>query len=187
MNAYDFVHMALLALGEIKGRTKLQKMVYFLGVLTGELEELGFRPHYYGPYSQEVSDALERLRTLGFVGLNVAGGGSVDSRGFEVARYDYKLTPEGKQVAELKTREQKELWQKVKHASGVLQRMGNQDYVKLSIAAKAYFMLDDKKGPADLGDLPAMAKDFGWSVTLDQIKDAVKYLESLQLVKHSTN
>ena len=62
MNTYNFVHLTLHALGgQVRGKTKLQKMVYFAGILTGAIEELGYRPHYYGPYSSEVTDAMGRF------------------------------------------------------------------------------------------------------------------------------
>src|SRR5690348_15751358 len=89
MNTYDFVHLVLSASnGQIRGRTKLQKLVYFAGVLTDSLDALGFRAHYYGPYSSAVTSAVEELRSLGFLEERIATGGTMDSHGFEVARYD---------------------------------------------------------------------------------------------------
>ncbi len=69
MNTYDFVQLALYSLGgEIKGRTKLQKTIYFLAITSGaDPHEFGFGPHFYGPYSEEVADAVDRLKSLGFV------------------------------------------------------------------------------------------------------------------------
>jgi uncharacterized protein YwgA len=93
MKAYDFVHLVLHASGgRIQGRTKLQKVVYFAGVLTGMHEHLGYRAHYYGPYSSTVTAAVDELRALGFLEQRIASGGAIDSKGFEVARYDYALT-----------------------------------------------------------------------------------------------
>lgn len=51
MNTRDFVALTLReAGGEICGKTKLQKLLYFVGVLTDCLDELGYRAHFYGPY-----------------------------------------------------------------------------------------------------------------------------------------
>ncbi len=89
MNAYDFVHLTLFAYnGELQGRTKLQKTVYFLGVFTESLDDLGYRPHYYGPYSAAVADAVSRLKALGFVMEYTLGSGAVGAGGFEIARHD---------------------------------------------------------------------------------------------------
>jgi hypothetical protein len=47
MDARTFVQLGLLALGgNVQGKTKLQKSMYFLGEMTGCLEELGYRAHY---------------------------------------------------------------------------------------------------------------------------------------------
>jgi uncharacterized protein YwgA len=55
MDAKEFVQLSMLAMGsEIQGKTKLQKTVYFLGLMTGCLDDLGYRAHFYGPYSDEV-------------------------------------------------------------------------------------------------------------------------------------
>src|SRR5437016_3161878 len=103
LKAYDFVHLVLHAAGgKVQGRTKLQKLVYFAGVLTNMLDDLGYRAHYYGPYSSRVTAATEELRSLGFLEQRTAAAGVVDPHGFEIARYDYTLTEDGKKIAEEK-------------------------------------------------------------------------------------
>jgi len=182
MTAYDFVHLAFLALdGEIKGKTKLQKVVYFLGLATRHEEDLGYRPHFYGPYSDEVAAAVERLKTLGFLEQTVSGIGVTDARGFEVARYDYRLNDSGRKMAEAKAHKLCEEWDKIKKVSEAMKPLLDQDYMKLSIAAKTWFMLEQKEGPAKLTDLKAMAPKFGWSVTVDQIEEAEKLLQQVRL------
>ena len=49
----------------LRGRTTLQKKLYFLSVL--EKTDLGFRPHYYGPYSSWVARNLDILVSTGFL------------------------------------------------------------------------------------------------------------------------
>src|SRR5579863_10430213 len=103
MNAYDFVHLVLNAMGgQIQGRTKLQKTIYFLGILTGNIDELGYRAHYYGPYSDTVAAAVNRLKALGFVEEGSLQTGMVGEDGFEIARHDFTLTEQGKEIAEKK-------------------------------------------------------------------------------------
>lgn len=183
MNTYDFVHLTLAAMGgEIKGRTKLQKTVYFLGVITRRQSELGYRAHFYGPYSAEVADAVVQLKSLGFIDQNIASFGSSDSAGFEVARYDYKLNEQGKTVAEQKKRMHSQEWKKIEAAAAVLKKAPHADYVKLSIAAKTYFMLGEKNGNATKAELAELATKFGWSVSQDQINEAATYLKLLGLV-----
>src|SRR4051794_41134046 len=111
MSTYDFVHLVLHAFGgTIQGRTKLQKTVYFVGALTGFLENLGYRAYFYGPYSSEVAASVDELRGLGFLRQTTLSSGEIDPKGFEVARYDFSLTPEGSQIAEEKTQLHSSEW-----------------------------------------------------------------------------
>lgn len=184
MNTYDFVHLALHALGgEIKGKTRFQKTVYFLGLLTETVGDLGYRPHFYGPYSSEVAGATDRLRALGFAIQTAASGGVVDQAGFEVARYDLRLTDEGARMAQAKEKTHPQEWDKIRKAAEILKKTNEQDYVKLSIAAKTYFMLGQRRGTARIKDLVALAENFGWSVTPDQVRDAARFLASIEMVK----
>ena len=184
MKAYDFVHLVLHAAdGKIQGRTKLQKIVYFAGVLTDKLDELGYRAHYYGPYSSKVTGAVEELRGLGFLEQRVAGGGAFDHQGFEVARYDYELTEVGKDIAEEKARIRPRMWEKIRTSVGQLQNADVSDYIKLSIAAKAYFLLDRAHERVTVSHLVTMGEKFGWKVSKQQVVDASKWLEKLDLVE----
>lgn len=181
-STYDFVHLALKALGgKVDGKTKLQKLVYFLGVLTGREQQLDYRPHYYGPYSAEVADAMDLLSAREFVQLSHATMGGTDDRGFELVRTDYSLSPDGEKIAEAKSKSNPALFREIKHAAEVLDKLKDRDYVKLSIAAKTYFML--KEDPT--ADLPSLAKQFGWLVTEKQINEAKLLLDSVGLVPTS--
>lgn len=44
---------------ELRGRTLLQKKIYFLSVMMEN--DLGFTAHYYGPYSSYVAGHLDSL------------------------------------------------------------------------------------------------------------------------------
>jgi len=183
MNPYDFVHLAFLALDkEIRGKTKLQKTMYFLGVLTDKVEELGYRAHYYGPYSDEVADAVGRLTALGFVDQNIAGGGAVNEFGFEVARYDYRLNDDGCTIAEHKAKQHPKDMRDLHDAAKKLKSAGDPDYVELSVAAKTYFMLETK-GRATMAELAKQARRFGWTVSEDEVRRAGEYLSRLGLVE----
>ncbi len=183
IDAYDFVHLGLLAVGvEIKGKTKLQKTVYFLGVLTNSVDQLGYRAHYFGPYSQEVANACSRLRSLGFVDQKVCGGGTVGESGFEVARHDFSLTEDGRAVANLKARKYVELTEALNKAVEKLNDAGEIDYMKMSIAAKTHFLLEEK-GQAGKDELVKLARRFGWDVSNQDVDEAGEYLRGLGLLE----
>lgn len=184
MKAYDFVHLVIYAAGgEIQGRTKLQKMVYFAGVLTSKLDDLGYRPHYYGPYSSRVTAAVEDLYSLGFLEQRVSGAGTIDPHGFEVARSDYSLTEDGRRIAAEKAGVRPKAWGRIKRAVERLVEADASDYVKLSIAAKAYFLIERTHEPVTLKGLIQLAQKFGWNVSRIQVTEASEWLKTLQLVE----
>lgn len=183
MTPYDFVHLTLHAFdGEIQGRTKLQKTVYFLGICTDSLKELGFRPHFYGPYSDLVAAGLNRLKSLGFVAESTRGSGAVGVGGFEIARYDFKLTEEGERIAEEKARQNPNAWSKITTAATRLRDAGEIDYMRMSVAAKTYFMLKQRGKAATANELSESAQALGWKAKPEEIEPAISFLKKLGLV-----
>ena len=51
------------------GKTKIQKISYFLQDTVGVDLEYPFRMHYYGPYSDDLDNALAHAQSLGFVDI----------------------------------------------------------------------------------------------------------------------
>ena len=50
MDSKDLVYFATIAMGgEIRGKTKFQKTVYFLGLMTGCIDDLDYRARFYSP------------------------------------------------------------------------------------------------------------------------------------------
>lgn len=183
MNTRDFVFLAFKAFGgELKGKTAIQKKLYFLGLLTGMVEHLGYSAHYYGPYSTEVSDAIGEMKSLGFLEESVAGFG-FDRTGFEVCRYDYKLTPDGEHIAERKAKAYPVPWGKIQSKAKLVQEASEQvDYMELSIAAKAFYLLTERGGEASDKEIVKLAPSFGWSIKPAEIQKACKFLKKLKLV-----
>lgn len=186
MDTRDFLAMTLLQTGTVRGRTKLQKLVYFVGLLTDQLDSLGYRPHFYGPYSDDVARAVAQLREMGVVDQNVTDWG-YSRQGFEVRRYDFQLSEAGRAYAQQLVRRHDNEARSIRDAVKRYQDAGDQDYMDLSIAAKAYFLLGEKKGVASTNDLAQLAARFGWSVNKDQIVRAAKYLQRLGLVEVDDN
>jgi uncharacterized protein len=184
MDAKEFVPLALLSLGgEIQGKTKLQKTVYFLGLLTRCVDDLGYRPHFYGPYSDDVADAVHWLKTIGAVDQCSSGMGATDRSGFEIRRHDFRLNAGGKHFAELMAQRNSRLWEKIKEAASAFKRAGELDYESMSVAAKTYFMLVAHQKAANHEELARLASKFGWDVTPQQIQNGVSFLDRLGLVQ----
>jgi len=184
MTPYDFVHLSLLAVGgEIQGRTKLQKTIYFLGILSGTLPKLGYRPHFYGPYSDAIAAAVNRLKSLGFITENTVGIGAMGSSGFEIARHDFRLTEEGKLIAQKKADQNPEVWEGIRRVAKRFLEAGSIDYMRMSVAAKTIFLLSDAAKPATAFDLSESASRLGWNPTPQEVEESVEFLKKLGLVK----
>ena len=67
MHIQDLILFVIESEGEdgLRGRTLLQKKLYFLSIL--EKVDLGFAPHYYGPYSSLVAENLDILVSARFL------------------------------------------------------------------------------------------------------------------------
>jgi uncharacterized protein len=183
MTAYDFVHLTFLATGgRIEGRTKLQKTVYFFGLLTGQTEELGYGPHYYGPYSSDVAEAASRLVAIGFLDQNAKNFSSIDTNGFEVTRHDYALSDDGRVIAEKKAERNPDFWKCMQGAADRIHAAGDLDYIRLSVAAKTYFILNRAGRPVTPEEISTTAQSLGWNPTPAQVTEAADYLKKLGLV-----
>jgi uncharacterized protein YwgA len=168
--------------GSVRGKTMLQKRMYFLSVILNV--DLGFGPHYYGPYSSAVASANIELKSLGFLQGYSAGWG-VDHRGFEMARYDYFLSEEGKEFADAKAEVNAEIWYNVQKAAEVIKKAGDLNYMELSIAAKAYFALTKLRGSASLDEIHDLLPQFGWNISKEELEKATSFLEKAGLVTNS--
>ena len=70
-------------------------------------------------------------------------------------------------------------------AASVVKGAGELDYMELSIAAKAYYVLNKLSGKATLEDIAGMLPKFGWSVTNEQLDKATDFLAKAKLVTKS--
>ena len=113
--------------------------------MTGLDDDLGYRADFYGPYSEEVAERCTWLKTIGAIDSSSNSVGRVDRSGFEVRRYDFWLNDQGQHFAQTKARRLPDLWDKIERAAEALKQAGDLDYVAMSIAAKTFFMLGQRK------------------------------------------
>jgi uncharacterized protein YwgA len=184
MNARDLVLLVLDAFGgETHGKTLLQKRCYFVALPSRWHREMGFDAHYYGPYSGEVDNAAGQLRALGFLQESRAAFGVIGEGGFEVGRYDYRLTPDGRRIADLRKKRDPASWEAIEAAVSKIRAAGDPNYVELSIAAKSYYLLEQRGGPASADELIQLAERFGWQITQEQVARAWDFLRELGLIR----
>jgi uncharacterized protein YwgA len=165
--------------GEMHGKTLLQKRLYFLSIMLDL--DLGYDAHFFGPYSQQIADLNSELKSFGYVSESSSPWG-YDRRGFEMARYDFGLTDVGARAAERKARQNPDLWRRIERAAEVIRGAGNLDYMELSMAAKAYYILRRLNRRATLEDIKDMLPTFGWSVSDEQLQRATDFLVRAGLV-----
>ena len=170
--------------GNISGKTLFQKRAYFFSVLMKK--DMDFKPHYFGPYSPEVDGGLSYNKALGFIEEQTHGYGRFDTVGFEVRRYDYCLTSDGKEIVEdIKQSNQAE-WKRIQSCIKRMKTAGdNGDYVMLSIAAKTFYILKKLNMPMTNDEISDKAKSLGWDIKPPMINKAVSFLENLSLVKRN--
>jgi uncharacterized protein YwgA len=181
MNAMDFIISLIDASGgSIQGRTLLQKRAYFVTEL-GDIDvRLGFDAYFYGPYSSVVENAMTHLKNLRFVSEGATAYG-IDNAGFEMKRYDYRLTADGESIA-ARLRNTAE-YAAIKRSLNLLSKAGNPDYMELSIAAKALFILKKKKEGMSKAEILREAQKFDWNIRPTSLESAVSILEKLGMVR----
>lgn len=181
MNAKDvFLIVLSHAGGSLKGKTLVQKKGFFLD----HFLDLGlaYRSHFYGPYSPELDSAIGQCKALGFVEERVAEYGVVSQDKFEVKRFDYRLTEDGRIVAQAIRKREPELCSKIESCLERLERAGNLDYVQLSIAAKSVHILKTSDKSMRPSDIAGEARKFGWNISEQAVDRAVDFLKELDLV-----
>lgn len=105
--------------------------------------------------------------------------------GFENIRYDYRLTEDGKAIARKKAEDHAEIWAQIEAIHEKIEAAGDLDYMKLSIAAKAVFLLRQKGKACTAEDLASEARKLDWDPSPDEIRESMKSLSELGLVKAS--
>ncbi|RKU11451.1 hypothetical protein C6502_08770 [Candidatus Poribacteria bacterium] len=162
----------------IRGRTLLQKKLYFLSELEGG--DLGFRPHYYGPYSSLVAENLDILVNARFLN-EVTETFETDQNIFgEIRRHTYSLTPDGNIVMkEIKKETEYVDW------TQALDRLNAQesvnDFNMLSIAAKVCYIVKQEKRTTT-EQILQIAQEYGWNLNKAQIESVRSFLEDLSLI-----
>lgn len=181
MNAAQFVLAVLDASGgHLQGRTLLQKKGYFVSLLSGVDPGLAYDAHYYGPYSTVVDTCVARLKNLAFIGEESTGFG-IYNDGFELRRFDYTITSDGKKL--LSTLRASPEYKRIDSAVKKIREAGDPGYFELSIAAKAYFILDRKDKPMSNSEIRREAEKFNWNIQQRSLEKAVEFLQKVELTE----
>jgi uncharacterized protein YwgA len=167
----------------VGGRTVMQKLAYFTGLNlnTG----LGHRPHYFGPYSSKVEDAVANAVIAGELHETVERLPDWHG-GPDVLKYTYDLTTAGKTRVDRLIEHNSDEWDHVRDAVQAIQAvLPGLDQKTLSAAAKTYLIISESDEGVDETDIPVLAKRLGWELDPDQVRDTVTLLERLDLLDNA--
>jgi len=178
MTDEDIVLAAMHGMGDkITGRTCLQKTMYF--VAKKLRLDLGFDPHFYGPYSRRVTMAADALVASSVLceSRQVFEGGPTD---FERVRYDYEIR-DLEYLAQVEANGSDEL----KEIERIAHMIGDTgaDYRQLSYAAKLHHIVEESAEPMTASEIEEKALDLGWKMSRKDVAAAVKVLLALKLIK----
>lgn len=176
--------LLLIGLNEkpFRGKTNLHKNLYLAKEMAPELElPFDFKAHFYGPFSQQVSEEIDILDNCGLIKTSQLDLGVKNL--FEVKQYSYELTKAGEEAVKNLRAQYNEfcdqfalLFQKIKDTGF------HQDTKILATAAKVRLILTSEKSPMSSNNISAKAKELGWDIKEKEIKSAVELLKATKLV-----
>lgn len=179
MDVYETVEAILDSNGgEIVGRTAIHKLVYLSKKTIDGLALPIYKPHYYGPYSPDLSLALEKMVTYSFID-------EVKIPGKMNEGYKYRLTPDGQDMANHVKSTCPTEYQKINSLVSACKKFCDLKTAPLSYAAKVYFMLENNQEEEKVMDYKSAietAEKLGWELTPDDIDQGVELLNQLKLV-----
>lgn len=170
----------------LRGRTALQKLAYFASVKG--IGRFKFGPHYYGPYSKEVSSAADLL--VGFDLLEERAeilGERADpwlqEIGGDMKAYTYTLTSEGEKfVKESKTKNFRD-WEELGKLVEDCRTESDLSPAILASAAKIHYLLSSgtltQLTPESVSQA---ASKFGWSLSATDVRRTEALLTRLGVI-----
>src|SRR5262249_16957138 len=103
----------------------------------------------------------------------------VVSGGFEIRRYDYTLTDDGREILQplLETLE----YEAIEEAVQKIRETGDPNYFELSIAAKAYYVLARQGKEMSRSEPKREPQNFDWNIQEPALTAAIQFLERVGL------
>jgi uncharacterized protein len=168
--------------GRIVGRTLLQKKLFFLNEKIKET--IRFVPHYYGPYSREISETIDSLVSAGIIRERAESFPQFETPWGDSTRYSYDFPNDLREtIISLVTKKigQIKYDEICKTIKQINERPEAYDYRALSIAAKVLQILKQKSS-LRVDDFPKEAKNLGWKLAVSDVKKAAHFLQGLGLI-----
>jgi len=172
--------------GAIRGRTRLQKMAYFVTYLLrdGMGVSPGFTAHHYGPYSSSLAATASSAVARGVLSetAEVFPSGDFAGHDMEQKRYSYRLAPtRGEAAARWRRERAGQTYDRAVEVARQISGTGA-DYRVLSYAAKAHYVLRQEGQPITRAAIRKRAETLGWKLSKEELEAGVKLLIGLGLV-----
>jgi len=164
----------------IPGRTAFQKLVYF--VSTDLKSDLGYKAHFYGPYSPIVAQAAEFLVQTDFLREEE----TALAPGY--TQYAYSLTKDGIKAAASARKLHANEDTRIQAVVDVCEKVAHLDTHVMSWAAKTHFI--SQGGPEKVWTIDALMEQgraVGWDITPPQIRKGAELLFALGFAKEAKN
>lgn len=189
MSSRELITLALYYCGgSIKGKTLLQKRLYFLTELakkrySEKIPNLKFIPYYYGPYSPIANEDLIILSNSGIISEIPIPLNYSDIEGYPAQRWDYSLTEKGREWVKEISSKYSEISSELNSICSKMVKLDENNYLLLSWAAKTHFLVKKKGKPVTIKEIKEEAsKTVKWVLDEKQIDAAVTLLKDLNLV-----
>ncbi len=162
---------------ELIGRTSIQKLTYLIQQASDAVELSEFTPYPYGPYSPTISLVMRELVSHVIIEESKISEKSHDN-------YRYKLTADGKSMAEDIQKNCKDIYEGIKklvkkcHESCCLKTS------PLSYAAKLHYITSKaEKEKITSDDLERRANALGWDLKDKDVSQGISVLKKLNLME----
>ena len=161
----------------IKGRTTIQKLIYFNTLNIRELDISNYEHYFYGPFSRKVAVALDDLVGFSFVDQNVMPG--------LYRTNNYRLTKSGIKYAKTTKEEYPDEFEKIRETLKICKEHCKLRQSPLSYAAKAHYSLagsdrDQRRYTEE--EVRDIAQNFDWNISANDAKTGMAVLQDLGLV-----
>lgn len=177
MDIYDIVMAMLDSEAGIQGRTAIQKLVYLAKEIHSDLDIPEYKPHYYGPFSTGVGEALSELVSYSFVSETI-----IRESGY--VEYGYRLTEHGRSATEDVKKQFHSEYDDIRELVDRCNKSCGLRIHSLSFASKIRFMQTHKlHEDCSMTEeyIKERGRDLGWKITDQDIDGGIKLLKDLGL------
>jgi len=186
-NLYDMILLLFSESGnKFKGKTNVHKNLFLLKYLLSK-KKIGvpysFRPYHYGPFSYEISDALDFLESSGLLTVSEERFDSYGASGEERTITVFEVSKKGDEVVAKAKKSYPEFCSAFSSCfSRILSTGKHQNTQVLATAAKMKLILGMEKKPMTQHELEKVAAKMGWKLEDEKVRQAGELLQEISLI-----